>query len=86
MNQEKFAKEMVTPSQKYVLNEFGIRFSKAVEACKNTIFVSSRNLIATFLLKHSVILTGNKTEVTSVKLVLFKSAMLFEILTKVEKN
>lgn len=61
MNQEKFAKEMVTPSQKYVLNEFGIRFSKAVEACKNTIFVSSRNLIATFLLKHSVILTGNIT-------------------------
>ena len=59
MNQEKFAKEMVTPSQKYVFLELDAL--KAVEACKNTIFVSSRNLIATFLLKHSVILTGNIT-------------------------
>ena len=33
----------------------------------------------------NIISSGNKTEVTSVKLVLFKSVMLFETLTKVDR-
>ena len=42
-------------------------------------------LILTYKTGTNIILIANKTEVTSVKLVLFKSVMSFETLTKVDR-
>ena len=51
----------------------------------SVIFISNKSILMKIKEWYHVYLTSNKTEVTSVKLVLLKFVMLFDSLTKVDQ-